>query len=104
VLIGTHLNGLKGLIRKWVDASIQDLDIWNVTIETYEDGGFKRVHKSILNKVEERFLLEKDPETGLERKAIKFVKKMCNYYSFGADAMAGYGMLLRDIHKINHQS
>jgi len=90
VLIGTHLNGLKGLIRKWVDASVEDLDIWSVTIETYEDGGFKRVHKSIRNKIEERFLMEKDRESG-ERKTIKFSKKMCNYFSFGVDAMVGYG-------------
>jgi len=95
-LVGTHLNALKGMIRKWVDASVEDLDIWSVTIETYEDGGFKRVHKSITNKIEERFVLERDPESGLERKTIKFNKKMCNYFSFGVDAMVGYGILLAE--------
>jgi len=36
VLIGPHLNGLKSLVNKWVDSILEDFDIWDVTIETYE--------------------------------------------------------------------
>jgi len=36
VLIGTHLDNLKGLVTQWVNAEIADFDIWEITIETHE--------------------------------------------------------------------
>jgi len=45
--------------------------------------------------------MEKDRESG-ERKTIKFSKKMCNYFSFGVDAMVGYGILTKGTLKPKH--
>jgi len=36
ILIGTHLNSLKGLMTKWVEAEVVDFDIWEIVIETHE--------------------------------------------------------------------
>ena len=36
MLIGTHLNNLKGLVTKWVNAVPQDFDIWEITFEVHE--------------------------------------------------------------------
>ena len=35
-LVGTDLKSLKGLIRQWIDATPEDMDIWEITIEVYE--------------------------------------------------------------------
>ncbi len=49
------------------------------------------MHKTKGKKYEERFLTEKDPQTGQDKIMTRFSRKMCNYFSFGIDAMTGYG-------------
>lgn len=36
VVVGPHLNNLKGLIRKWTEAMIESFDIWDIVIECHE--------------------------------------------------------------------
>jgi len=40
VLIGTHMENLKGMVTQWVNAQVSDFDIWEITIETHEVGIF----------------------------------------------------------------
>jgi len=90
VLIGTHLNSLKALITKWVDAQIEDFDVWEVTIETHENGGLKQISRNG-KKFEKKFMSIFDLDSGQETRITTFKKLMCNYYSFGVDSRIGYG-------------
>ena len=35
-IIGKNLDSLKSLLLKWIDAEIQEFDIWNIEIETHD--------------------------------------------------------------------
>jgi len=92
ILIGPHLNGLKGLVNKWVDASVEDFDIWDIVIETYEYGGVKQIYREGKStKFTKRFVTVEHEETKQQVKAFVVKKKMCNYFSFGIDSRIGYG-------------
>jgi diacylglycerol kinase (ATP) len=90
-LIGIHLDALKGLMLQWLDATIEDFDIWDINVETNEEGGIRRIEKEQGKKFQKKFLTEKDPVLGEEKRALTLKKKMCNYYSFGIDGRIGYG-------------
>jgi diacylglycerol kinase (ATP) len=91
VLIGPHLNNLKGMITKWVDAQVEDFDIWEITIETHENGGLKQIQKSTGKRFQKKFMSVTDLETGKEVPINSFKKLMCNYFSFGIESRIGYG-------------
>jgi len=91
VLIGTHLDNLKGLVTQWVNAEIADFDIWEITIETHETGGLKQIHRTPGQKFEKRFM-SYDEANGDKSKTVNtYSKVMCNYFSFGVDSRIGYG-------------
>jgi len=91
VLIGEHLNGLKKMMNKWVEALIEDFDIWDVTIETHEYGGVRQIFKEKGKKFIKKFITEEHPETKQVTKITTLNKRMCNYFSFGIDSRIGYG-------------
>jgi len=90
VLIGPHLSNFKELISKWVDAQVEDFDIWEITIETHENGGLKQISRNG-KKFEKKFMGVVDLDTGKETRTTTFKKLMCNYFSFGVDSRIGYG-------------
>lgn len=91
VLLGTHLNNFKSLISQWVDAKTIPFDIWEITIETHENGGLKQIHRAPGKKFEKKFMSFANKETGKEETIHSFRKLMCNYFSFGIDSRIGYG-------------
>lgn len=66
MLIGPHLNGLKKIITKWVDAIVEDFDIWEVTIETYEVKNVVRIVRN-RNSLEEFHRLPEKKERDFKR-------------------------------------
>jgi diacylglycerol kinase (ATP) len=43
-LTAGNLKGLKNMIKRWLNALIEDFDIWDIKISTYEkDGAFKKI-------------------------------------------------------------
>lgn len=35
-IVGKNLDSLKSLMLKWIDAEIQEFDIWNIEFETHD--------------------------------------------------------------------
>jgi len=91
VLIGTHLDNLKGLVTQWVNAEIADFDIWEITIETHETGGLKQIHRTPGQKFEKRFMSYDESNGDKSNTVNTYSKVMCNYFSFGVDSRIGYG-------------
>jgi hypothetical protein len=43
-LTNENLKGMKNLIKRWLNALVEDFDIWDIKISTYEkDGAFKKI-------------------------------------------------------------
>jgi len=89
LISGRFLGGLKGLISDWVISNIEPFDLWDVTIECYDEGGVRQVVMTDKNRHETRYLMNID-EKGVERKILTFRRKMSNYFSLGFDAAVGY--------------
>jgi len=91
VLLGKHMSNFKGLMTTWADAQVEHFDVWEITIETYENGGLRQIHRPQGKKFEKRFMTRVDPQTGKEVQLTTFSKLMCNYFSFGVESRIGYG-------------
>lgn len=82
--LGTCLSKFKTRIQDWINAKIEDFDIWEVNIFASENGFFRRIKKQDGGFTKE-VLYDKD----LPKKLL--TKKLSNYFSLGVDARIGYG-------------
>lgn len=64
-MIGKNLSILKSYIKSWIISIIEEFDIWDIKVVTYEDGCFKRIQK-VSGKAVKVTLFEKDPKTGAD--------------------------------------
>eukprot|EP00357_Protocruzia_adherens_P006901 CAMPEP_0115037416 /NCGR_PEP_ID=MMETSP0216-20121206/42790_1 /TAXON_ID=223996 /ORGANISM="Protocruzia adherens, Strain Boccale" /LENGTH=516 /DNA_ID=CAMNT_0002417601 /DNA_START=314 /DNA_END=1864 /DNA_ORIENTATION=- len=86
-LIGKNLKDFKKLVKKFLKATKDEYDIWDVSVELFPSGSFKRISK---NKKGFQKIELKD-ENRSEQNLRSLSKLMCNYISLGIDARIGYG-------------
>lgn len=48
-LLGTNMKIFKERILQWIYSIIEEFDIWDVKVETFNEGVFKRVEKKMKN-------------------------------------------------------
>lgn len=84
-LLGEHFKALKAMMLEWINAPIQDLDIWDVQIDMYEGGGMYKVKR-------QGGVITKETFVGGQPGVPAVHKQMLsNYLSIGIDARIGFG-------------
>lgn len=88
--MGTDTLGtLKKLLKTFLLSDIKPLDIWDVEMKCYDEGGiYKVTSRNGVRKVLP--VKEINPDTGEEANVTLFHRKMSNYCSIGVDAKIGY--------------
>jgi diacylglycerol kinase (ATP) len=87
-LMESNMRILKAMIAQWVEATVENFDVWEVTIEVKPEGSIQKVEKGL------KGVLRKDMTTmegGKQVKMTKMTKLMVNYWSVGIDARIGFG-------------
>ncbi|KRX07080.1 ATP-NAD kinase-like domain [Pseudocohnilembus persalinus] len=79
-----NMSLLKNLVDKMINSQIQDLDIWDIEIETGRDGYFQQIKGQNCK----RKKMKLKDENGKIKNKIKH--HMVNYFSIGLDAQIGF--------------
>lgn len=89
-LVGQDYAALKQHVRRWLDADLEQHDIWEVTVTTHEAGNFLFVQEDKTKGLTDGQRMQHHI-TDLPGGGMHMVKPLCNYYSFGWDPQAGLG-------------
>ncbi|KAL4493099.1 hypothetical protein ABPG72_003184 [Tetrahymena utriculariae] len=101
-LLGSNLKTFKERILSWIYSIHEDFDIWDIKVETFNEGVFKSIQKQVKNgkQVLEKTVVKQKNAEGKEEPIKVFKKQMSNYMSVGVDARIGLGF---DRHRTQSQ-